>query len=100
MYTLDNLEWQPNNSNGMTGLARLVSEEDAYAHNFTDEDEKRLADALKDDWDNLDDYSKVVYHIIKDTSNLPRWRKPYPPTQEHIHSLKEFLDINPQSNVK
>jgi hypothetical protein len=55
---------------------------------------------LEANWDNLDDYGKVVYHIIKDTPNLSRWRRPYPPTQEHSHSLKEFLDINPQSNVK
>ena len=81
-------------------LNGIVSEEDAYMHNFTEEDEKRLADRLENDWDNLDDYGKVVYHIVKDTSNLPRWRKPYPPTQEYIHSLKEFLDINPQSNFK
>ena len=81
-------------------LNNIISVEDAYAHNFSDEDGKRLADRLENDWDNLDDYGKVIYHIIKETPYLPRWRRPYPPTQEYIHSLKEFLDINPQSSVK
>src|ERR687891_1287505 len=76
----------------------IVLDKDAYSHNFSEVDEKRLADRLENDWDNLDDYGKVVYHVIKNTSSLPRWRRIYPPTQEHIHSLKEFLDINPQSN--
>lgn len=78
-------------------LKIVVSEEDAYTHNFTDEDEKRLADVLEDDWDNLDDYSRVVYHIIMDTSSLPRWRRPYPPTEEYMRSLKDFLSIDPSS---
>lgn len=81
-------------------LNGVVSEENAYMHNFTEVDEKRLADRLEDQWDDLDDYGRVVYHIIKNTSSLPRWRRPYPPTQKYIYSLKEFLDINPQSNVK
>jgi hypothetical protein len=54
-------------------------------------------DALKDDWDDLDDYSKIVYHVIRNTSGLPRWRRPYPPTQEYIRNLKEFLAKNPGS---
>ena len=56
-------------------LKIVVSEEDAYTHNFTDEDEKRLADMLEDDWDNLDDYSRVVNHTIRDTSGTSRMEK-------------------------
>ena len=78
-------------------LNGIVSEEDAYMHNFTEEDEKRLADRLENDWDNLDDYGKVIYHIIKETPNLPRWRRPYLPTQEYVRSLKVFLDKDPKS---
>ena len=77
----------------------IVLDKDAYSHNFSEVDEKRLADRLENDWDNLDDYGKVVYHKIKDTPNFPKWRKSYPPTQG-VYSLKEFLDINPQSNFK
>src|SRR5918995_27679 len=78
-------------------LNGIVSEEDAYMHNFTEEDEKRLADRLENDWDNLDDYGKVIYHIIKDTQNLPRWRRPYLPIQEYVRSLKVFLDKDAKS---
>lgn len=78
-------------------LKIVVSEEDTHTHNFTDEDEKRLADLLEDDWDNLDDYSRVVYHIIMNTSSLPRWRRSYPPTEEYMRSLKDFLSIDPSS---
>ena len=69
-------------------LNGIVSEEDAYMHNFTEEDEKRLADRLENDWDNLDDYGKVIYHVINQTSSLPRWRRPSPPTQEYIRSFE------------
>src|ERR671919_3074385 len=62
-------------------LNGIVPEDAANLHNFTDEDEKRLGDRLENEWDNLDDYSKVVYHVIRNTSGLPRWRRPYPPTQ-------------------
>lgn len=78
-------------------LKNIMSEEDAYSQNFTVEDEKRLADALEEDWNNINDYDKVVYYIIMNTSSLPRWRIPYPPTQEHMQSLKEFLNIYPRS---
>jgi hypothetical protein len=75
----------------------IVSKEDAFSHNFTEEDEMRLVEVLEINWDSLDDYYKVVYHVINQTSSLPRWRRPYPPTQEHIRTLKEFLKINPSS---
>ena len=78
-------------------LKNIISEEDVYLQNFTVEDEKRLADVLENDWDNLSEYCKVVYHIIRDTPGLPRWRKPYPQTQEHTRTLREFLKINPKS---
>jgi hypothetical protein len=78
-------------------LKNIISEEVAYSQNFSVEDEKRLADMLEDDWNNLDDHSKVVYHVIKNISSLPRWRRPYPPTEEHIRTLKKFLKINPSS---
>ena len=77
-------------------LNGIVSEEDAYIHNFTDEDEKRLADRLEENWDNLNNHSKVVYHVIKNTSSLPRWRRPYHPTQEFLEGLKEFLKMDPR----
>jgi hypothetical protein len=35
-------------------LNDIVSEDAAYSHNFTEEDEKRLTDTLENDWDNLD----------------------------------------------
>ncbi len=78
-------------------LKSIVNEEDAYSLNFTVKDEKRLADLLENDWDNLSEYYKVVYHTIRDTSGLPRWRKPYPPSQEHMQAVREFLKINPKS---
>ena len=78
-------------------LNGIVSEDDAYSHNFTEQDEKGLADVLENDWDNLSEYCKVVYHIIRDTPGLPRWRKPYSPSQEHTRTLREFLKINPKS---
>ena len=82
---------------GLMNLNKVVSEEDADAHDFSRDDEMRLAYILEDNWDNLDDYSKVVYHIIKDTQNLQRWRKPYPPTQEYMLALRKFLKIDPRS---
>ncbi|MPZ06483.1 MAG: hypothetical protein GEU26_08705 [Nitrososphaeraceae archaeon] len=75
----------------------IVSEDDAYLHNFNEQDEKRLAVELEDNWDVLDDYSKVVYHVIWNTANLPRWRKPYPLTQEFLEGLKGFLSKDPRS---
>jgi hypothetical protein len=73
---------------GLMILQGITSEEDAYLHNFTEEDEKRLADVLGDNWNNLDGYSKVVYHVIMNTASLPRWRRPYPPAEEYMQSLK------------
>lgn len=82
-------------------LKNIISEEDAYLQNYTLEDEKRLADVLENDWDNLSEYCKVVYHIIRDTPGLPRWRKPYPPTQEYMRAIREFLKINPKlTNIR
>lgn len=78
-------------------LNGIVSEDVAYTNDFTEEGEKRLAKVLEDDWDNLDDYSKVMYHVTMNTTNLPRWRRPYPPTQEFLEGLKEFLNMDPRS---
>jgi hypothetical protein len=77
-------------------LKNIISD-DASALNFTLEDEKKLLKVLEDDWDNLDDYCRNAYHVINHTWGIPRWRRPYPPTQEFIQSLKEFLSIDPKS---
>ncbi|MGH9952424.1 MAG: hypothetical protein ACRD5J_12400 [Nitrososphaeraceae archaeon] len=78
-------------------LNNVVSEEDADAHRFGEGDEMRLAYILEDNWDDLDEYSKVVYHVIRNTPSLPRWRRPYPPTRDHMQCLNEFLSIDPRS---
>ncbi len=74
-----------------------IISDDACALDFTREDEKKLAKELEDDWDNLDDYCRVVYHIINRTGDLPRWGRPYPPTQDFMQRLTEFLRIDPKT---
>jgi hypothetical protein len=73
----------------------IISEEDGI--NYTREDEKKLVKVLEDDWDNVNEYDRFVYHIINHTWGVPSWRRPYPPTQEFIQSLKEFLKIDPRT---
>lgn len=80
----------------LMALNNIVSIEDAYAHNFAEGDQMRLADVLERNWFNLDNFSKVVYHVIRNTPNPPKWRRPYPPTVEYIRDLEEFLHIDPR----
>jgi hypothetical protein len=81
---------------GLMVLKNIISD-DASALNFTLEDEKKLLKVLEDDWDNLDDYCRVVYHIINRTGDLPRWGRPYPATQDFMQRLTEFLRIDPKT---
>ena len=75
----------------------IVSEENAQSFNFCREDEEKLLKMLENDWDNLSDYDKTLYHIINHTVDVPMWRRPYPPTREFMESLKEFLNNDPRS---
>ena len=43
----------------------IISEEDGI--NYTREDEKKLVKVLEDDWDNVNEYHRFVYHIINHT---------------------------------
>lgn len=77
----------------------ILPEEDA--RDFTPEDERKLARVLEDDWDNLNDYSKMMYHVIKRTAGFPNWRMPHYPTKKFMRWLKKFLDKDPRSpNLK
>jgi hypothetical protein len=81
-------------------LVALMQEKNIISDNTSDitrADEKKLAKVLEDDWDNLDDYNKVVYHIINHTGDLPRWRRPYSPTQDFMQMLTEFLKMDPKT---
>ena len=73
----------------------ILPKEDAF--DFTPEDEEKLARVLEDDWDNLDDYSKLIYHVIKRTKGFPNWKESRLPTKKFIQCLKEFLDTDPRS---
>jgi hypothetical protein len=42
----------------------ILPEEDTSVLNFSRENEKKVAKALKDDWDSLDEYHRYVYHVI------------------------------------
>ena len=79
----------------LMSLQNIISEEDGI--NYTREDEKKLVKILEDDWDNVNEYHRFVYHIINHTWGGPSWCWPYPPTQEFIQSLKEFLKIDPRT---
>ena len=74
-----------------------IISDDACALDFTREDEKKLAKELEDDWDNLDDFCRTAYHVINHTWELPRWGRPYPPTQDFMQRLTEFLRIDPKT---
>lgn len=72
----------------------ILPKEDAF--DFTPEDEEKLARVLENDWDNLDDYSKMMYHVLKRTIGFLDGRRSCPPTEEFIQWLKEFLDRDPR----